>query len=163
MPPLNEPAKPISADQLAKIASEHFLVGKRACSESILMAGCEALGIRSELIPDIALGLAGGLGHQGDTCGVLTGAAMVLSLAIARKENDYARKKMRILQAAGHVHSEFKKQFECTHCRDLCGLDLTTEEGRKKLMEGVRAQKCAQFVEVGARMLARELEALEGS
>jgi len=148
-----------SADRLARTAGEHFLVGHRACSESILMAGCEALGIKSELVPDIALGLAGGVGLQGDACGVLTSAAMVLSLAIAGKETEYPKKKMRIAQAAGRVHSEFKKQFGCTDCRTLCGLDLTTEEGRKKLAEGVKVQKCAKFVEGGAKLLARELDA----
>ena len=152
--------KLISADRLAKAASEHFLVANRACSESILMAGCETLGIKSELIPDIALGLAGGVGGRGDTCGVLTGAAMVLSVAIARKETEYPKKKMRIVQATGRVHSDFKKQFGCTDCRTLCGLDLTTEEGRKKLAEGVKAGKCAKFVEAGAKLLARELDAI---
>jgi len=151
--------KLISADRLARIAGGHFLAGKRTCGESILMAGCESLGIKSELIPDIALGLAGGVGLQGDTCGVLTSAAMVLSLAIARKETEYPAKMKRTVQAAGRVHSEFKKQFGCTDCRTLCGLDLTTEEGRKKLAEGVKAGKCAEFVEAGAKLLARELEA----
>jgi len=152
-------AKPISADQLAKAASEHFLVGNRACSESIVMAGCEAIGIKSELIPDIALGLAGGVGGQGHICGVLTGAAMVLSVAIARKETEYPKKKMRIFQAIDRVHSEFTTQFGRPGCRRLCGLDLTTEEGRKKLAESVKAEKCARFVEAGARLLARELNA----
>ena len=151
--------KPISADHLARTAGEHFLTSNRACSESILMAGCEALEIKNELVPDIALGLAGGIGLQGDACGVLTSAAMVLSLAIARKETEYPKKKMRIAHAAGRIHSEFKRQFGCTDCRTLCGLDLTTEEGRKKLVEGVRLQKCAKFVEAGAKLLARELEA----
>ncbi len=151
--------KPLSADRLARTAGEHFLAGKRTCCESILMAGCEALGIKSELVPDIALGLAGGVGLQGDTCGVLTSAAMVLSLAIARKETEYPKKMKRTVQAVGRVHSEFKKQFGCTDCRTLCGLDLTTEEGRKKLAEGVKAEKCAKFVEAGAKLLARELDA----
>ena len=150
----------ILADQLAKAASEHFLVDNRACSESIVMAGCETLGIRNELIPDIALGLAGGVGGQGDTCGVLTGAAMVLSVAIARKETAYPKKKRRIVQATGRVHREFKTQFGCTGCRGLCGLDLTTEEGRKKLAEGVKGEKCAKFVQAGAKLLARELDTI---
>ena len=152
--------KSISADRLAKAASEHFLVGKRACSESIVMAGCEMVGITSELIPDIALGLAGGVGGQGHVCGVLTGAAMVLSVAIARKETEYPKKKMRIFQAIGRVHCEFKGQFGCADCRTLCGLDLTTEEGRKKLAESVKAEKCAKFVEAGAKLLAREFDAI---
>ena len=133
--------KPALADRMATSAREHFLAGKRTCCESILMAGCETLDIKSALVPDIALGLAGGVGLQGDTCGVLTSAAMVVSLAIARKETEYAAKMKRTVQAAGRVHAEFKRQFGSTYCRTLCGLDLTTEEGRKKLAERVKAEK----------------------
>jgi hypothetical protein len=52
------------------------------------------------------------------------------------------------------------KQFGSADCRSLCGLDLTTAEGRKGLAEGVKAQKCAKFVEAGARLLARELQTI---
>ena len=148
----------IDAGRITKSALNRFLSEKRTCCESILMAGCETLGIKSDLVPDIALGLAGGVGLQGDTCGVLTGSALVLSLAIAKKETDYPKKKMRTLQAVGRVHSKFKKQFGCTNCRSLCGLDLTTAEGNRRLAEGVKTQKCAKFVEAGANLLARELE-----
>jgi len=147
----------IDAEKLAKSALNHFLPEKRTCCESILMAGCEALAIKSDLIPDIALGLAGGVGLQGDICGVLSAAAMVLSLAVAAKETDYTKKKARTLQAVGRLHREFKRQCACTDCRSLCGLDLTTAEGMRKLAEGVKTRKCAKFVEVGARLLAQEL------
>jgi C_GCAxxG_C_C family probable redox protein len=149
----------IDPEELAKTAAGHFAAGKRTCCESILMAGCEALGIQSDLVPDIALGLAGGVGFQGETCGVLTGSALVLSLAVAQKETqtEYPKRMMRTLEAVGRVHKAFKEEFGHSDCRSLCGLDLTTPEGRQKLKEGVRAQKCTKFVQVGARLLANEL------
>ena len=55
----------------------------------------------------------------------------------------------RIAQAAGRIHSAFKKQFRCTDCRTLCGLDLTTEEGRAVLLERL----CAALAAQGARTL----------
>jgi C_GCAxxG_C_C family probable redox protein len=147
--------------KLKEAARQHFLEGKRSCSESILLAGCHALGIESKLIPDIALGLAGGIGLQGDTCGALTGSALVISLAVAEKETqDPAKKKARTLQAAGRVHRQFKQRFGDARCRALCGLDLTTPEGMKELMKGVKEQKCAQFVEAAAELVASELESL---
>jgi C_GCAxxG_C_C family probable redox protein len=150
----------IDADELAQNAHKHFIPGKRTCCESILMAGCEALGIASELVPDIALGLAGGIGLQGDTCGVITSSAMVLSLAVAAKEDDYPKKKMRTLAAVGRLRNAFKEQCGHTDCRSLCGLDLTKPEDRTKLQESVKAQTCAKLVETGARLLARELASL---
>lgn len=152
--------KPVAPDQLAKTALEHFVAGKRTCGESILMAGCEALGVRSDLVPDIALGLAGGVGMRGETCGVLTGSALVLSLAVARKEKEYPKKKMRTAECVGRLHRAFKKECGCSDCRSLTGLDLTTPEGREKLHAGVRAQKCTKYVEIAARILGEELKTL---
>jgi C_GCAxxG_C_C family probable redox protein len=157
-PAAEEGKKRIDPDKLAKTALEHFLAGKRTCCESILMAGCEALGVRSDLVPDIALGLAGGIGMRGETCGVLTSSALVLSLAVALKEKEYPKKVMRTMECVGRVHRAFKKQCGCTDCRSLTGLDLTTPEGRQKLKAGVRAQKCAKYVVTGAKILGEELK-----
>ena len=46
----------IDADRLAETACKHFIPGKRTCCESILMAGCEALEIKSEQL--MPLGMA---------------------------------------------------------------------------------------------------------
>lgn len=148
---------PISPDELASAAGRHFLEGKRSCCESLLMAGCEALGIKNELIPDIAIGLAGGVGLQGETCGVITGSALVLSLAVAKKETEYAKKMMRTVQAVSQVHNEFRKQCGHTNCRSLTGMDLTTAEGRAKHKAEVRVPKCGRYVAVAARLLAERL------
>jgi C_GCAxxG_C_C family probable redox protein len=152
--------KDLDPDKFAETAYQCFIPGKRTCSESILMAGCRALGIESNLVPDIALGLAGGIGLQGNTCGILTTSAMVLSLAVAKKETEYAKKKMRTLQAVGRFYNAFKKSFGKTDCRSISGLDLTTPEGRTKLAEGVKLNTCSIFVREGAKLLAKELNNL---
>jgi len=150
----------IDPDKLSEAAHKYFIPGKLTCCESILMAGCEALEVKSNLVPDIALGLAGGIGLQGKTCAVLTGCALVLSLAIAQRENEYPKKKMATLQAVARVYNAFKEQLGNTECRSLCGLDLTTPEGRKRLQEGVKEQICTRFVQVGSELLAKELQKL---
>jgi len=150
----------INPEKLSETAYQQFIPGKLTCCESILMSGCEALGVKSDLVPDIALGLAGGIGLQGKTCGVLTGCALVLSLAIAQREKEYAKKKMATLQAVGRIYDAFKGRVGSTECRTLCGLDLTTPEGRKKLQESVKEQTCTRFVQVGSELLATELHKL---
>ncbi len=153
----------VHAKQLSAAAFEYFIPRKLTCSESILWAGCDCLGIKSDLVPDIALGLAGGIGLQGETCGVLTGSAMVLSLAMAAKETDYKKKKMGTLQAVGRMRKAFAQKFNHADCRSLCGLDLTTPEGRKELMGHVKADTCAKYVRAGAELLALELNKIQGS
>ena len=145
-------------DTMAKSAIKHFLPRKLTCGESIVLAGLESLGVKSELAPDIALGLGGGVGLQGKTCGVVTGAAMVLGLAVGRVEKDYKKKKMATFKAVGQFSKAFEKEYGCTVCRKLSGLDLTTVEGRKKLMASVKAERCSKLVEFGARTLAGSLQ-----
>jgi len=160
-PEIEPEPKPIDAEILSKAAVEHFLPGGRTCAEALLMAGCEALGVKSELIPDIGLGLGGGIGLLGKTCGVVTGAVMVLGVAVGRKEPDYAKRKKEVFQVVQGFCRSFQKESGTVECRKLCGLDLTTPEGRKALRESVKADKCKKLVERGARMLAESLLRLE--
>ncbi len=147
----------IDADKMAKAAYEHFVPGGLTCCEAMVLVGCDALGVESELIPDITVGLAGGIGFQGQTCGCITGAAMVLSLAVAARESEYLRKRQRTVQATGRLYKKFEETFGTTQCRALCGLDLTTPEGVKALMAGVKAKRCGPLLPATARMLAEEL------
>jgi len=145
-------------DAMAKSAVKHFIPGKLTCGESILLAGLESLGLKTKLAPDIALGLGGGVGLQGKTCGVVTGAAMILGLAVGAVEKDYKKKKMATFKAVGQFSKAFEKEYGCTICRKLSGLDLTTVEGRKKLMASVKADRCCKLVAFGAKTLAKSLQ-----
>ena len=153
-------AAPIDSEKMVATALECFTTGGQGCSESILSAGCQALGIESDLVPDIALGFAAGIGLRGRMCGLLTGSAMAVSLAVAKKEKDYAKKSMQSLQITGRLCNKFAQQFGSCRCRWLCGLDLTTPEGRKKLKEEVKFQVCTRYVRQATESLAKELMAL---
>lgn len=151
MPDKVDPAK------LASAADKHFIKNKLTCSEAVLLAGCDALNITGKLIPDIALGLGGGIGFQGKTCGIITGGVMVISLAIAAREKNYKAKKKRTLFAVADFYKKFEKACGSCDCRVLSGLDLTTPEGRKKMESEVKAKRCARFVQAGAKLLAGQL------
>jgi len=144
-------------DRIAKAALKHFLPGKRTCAEAVLMAGTGALGVKSPLVPDIALGLAGGVGLQGRTCAAILGAAMVAGLAVGVREANYKKKKAATFQAAGEMLRAFEQKHGSTECRKLCGLDLTTPLGRARLVAGVKAKTCSRFVDTAARLMAEAL------
>jgi C_GCAxxG_C_C family probable redox protein len=145
-------------DTMAKSAVKHFLAEKLTCGEAILLAGLESLGVKTKLAPDIALGLGGGVGLQGKTCSVLSVSAMILGLAVGAVEKDYKKKKMATFKAVGQFSKAFEKEYGCTDCRKLSGLDLTTIEGRKKLMASVKVDRCSKLVAFGARTLAMSLQ-----
>jgi len=123
----------------------------------MLLGCCEVLSIESPLIPDIALGMGGGIGVQGHICGIVTGATMVTGLVVGSREADYKKKKMRVFAACGQFLQRFQKAHHTLSCRGICGLDLTTSEGRERLKAGVKTEKCAPMIQAGARMLAEIL------
>jgi|GEM_PF-1106178 len=154
------PCVSCDADAMTKSAIKHYIPGKLTCGEAIILTGLESLGLKTKLAPDIALGLAGGVGLQGKTCAVLTSASMILALAVGVVEKDYKKKKMATFKAVGQFSKAFEKEFGCTECRKLSGLDLTTAAGRKKLMTSVKAQRCSKLVAFGAKTLAMSLQSL---
>lgn len=153
----------IDEERMAAAADRYFMVDDLCCSEAILRTGCEALGIECDLLPDIALGLGGGIGLQGHVCGAISATALVISLAMAKKVPDYSARKMATYEAAGRVCKTLEKRCGSVQCRQMCGLDLTGLEGLQKLMGGVKADKCAGFVKEAARALAEELSRIAAS
>ena len=162
-PRMTEETKRIDPEQVAQRAKHHFVDQGRSCSEACLAAGAEALGIESPLLPEIAVGFAGGIGMQGDVCGAVAGCAMAISLAAARKAQDYAGRKKLAVPAVGRLYRKFAEQCGSVRCADICGLDLTTEEGIAKLRSGARDEKCAPAVAKAARLLGEELNAMDAS
>lgn len=148
----------LSPDAMSKEAMRVYLPEKKTCSEAILAAGCKALGIESKLVPDIALGVSGGVGLQGDVCGVVTGASMVISLAIAGRETDYLKKRNLVWEHVGKFYKDFAGKHGCVECRRLSGLDLTTPEGMAALKDHVKKDTCGKLVDSAARMLGSALQ-----
>lgn len=128
----------IDPDDLAQRATYHFGEKGRSCSEACLMAGAEALGIESPLLPEIAIAFAGGIGMQGDVCGAVPGCVMALSLAAAQQAKEDPQRKAIALPAAGRLYRRFAEQCGSLRCEQICGLDLTTPEGVAQLAAGVR-------------------------
>jgi C_GCAxxG_C_C family probable redox protein len=147
----------IDPEQVAQRATYYFVEKGRSCSEACLQAGAEALGIESPLLPDIAIAFAGGIGMQGDVCGAAAGCTMAISLAAAQKTKDYAGQKKLAVPAAGRLYRKFAEQCGSARCAEICGLDLTTQEGIAKLLSGVRNEKCSPAVAAAARLLGDEL------
>ena len=148
--------------RLATAADKHFMAEKRSCGEAILQAGCEALGIDNELIPDIALGLGGGIGLQGHVCGAVSGAALTISLAMAKKVPDYAARKMATFEAVGRCCRDVERRLGSAQCRQLCELDLTHPDELRKHVDEGKAEKCAGIVKEVAHVLAEELRRIAG-
>ena len=66
-----------TTDQVKQAYADGFM-----CSQSILTVFGPRFGLRAELAGKLSCGLAGGMSWPGQTCGAVTGAVMVLGLAL---------------------------------------------------------------------------------
>jgi C_GCAxxG_C_C family probable redox protein len=144
----------------AEKAVSHFN-GGWSCSQSVLMAYADRLGLDTETASRIAAGFGGGIGHTGRTCGAITGAVMVLGLDYGLEGLEVCDSGSReeLYEKIHELFARFAALHGTTECRKLLGQDLSTEEG----MEAVREQElfeklCTRYVEDAARIVADLVE-----
>lgn len=107
---------------------------------------CQDFDIESEVIPRIASGFAGGIGNTGAVCGAVIGAVMAIGLM--QKKAESIEETFANLAVAQEFRRRYEAEMETISCRELTGLDLTTEEGLEQLMSSEEAQ-AACFTSVG--------------
>lgn len=113
--------------------------------------------IDNEIIPKIAFGFAGGIGNTGDVCGAVAGGVMAISY---KKERGSTMEEA--FQTLG-VIQEFRRRFEAEKntisCRELTGLDLSTQEGLEQSMKNNTAQNvCFPAVGLAYRLVVELLK-----
>lgn len=136
----------------AEAAARHF-DGGHNCAESVLRVFAEDRG-REDLIR-LATGFGGGMGRDGDQCGALSGAVLAIGLLMGRDDPEDREAKERCYDAVREVRRRFREACGRTDCRDLTGVDLTTEAGRQRLEdEGLVTSVCRGAVWEAASIVA---------
>jgi C_GCAxxG_C_C family probable redox protein len=104
------------------------------------MAVCQEFEMETDndAIPRIAGAFAGGIGNTGAVCGSVIGAVMAIGLKQGKAETmEEALSNLKVTQ-------EFRRRFEdemkTISCRELTGIDLSTEEGIQQLMSSDTSQ-----------------------
>lgn len=128
------------------------------CSQAVLGAFCESLGLNAKKAFTLAAGFGGGIGCGGDVCGSLTGAVMVLGLKYGSADAADKTAKNEMYRKARILTEEFKLQAGSLYCRDLLGFDMSTEEGRLAAKRPDAFGECPQFVQVATQILEEMLE-----
>ena len=120
---------------------------------------CQEFEIETEndVIPQIASGFAGGIGNTGAVCGAVVGAVMAIGLKQGRGET------MEEMMGNLAVVREFRRRFEVEMgdigCRELTGIDLSTDEGLKQAMGSDIVQRvCFPAVAASYRLVVELLE-----
>lgn len=135
-----------------------FVEDHLRCSQAVLGAFAEELGLTGELGRKIAGCFGSGMG-MGETCGCVTGGLMALGLRFGRSrpEDEAAREREQAVAQA--FTSRFRERCGATSCRALLGRDVTDPEELTKIKaEGLFYTRCPQFVDAAVQLVEDLLE-----
>ncbi|MBC7218151.1 MAG: C_GCAxxG_C_C family protein [Candidatus Caldatribacterium sp.] len=116
------------------------------CAESVLLGLCEDLGVKNPLIPRIATGFGGGIGHTGNICGAVTGAVMAFGIRFGRENPEDKDTRDRLYLLVESFLQEVEQSLGRLDCFGLIGVRLNTEEGLRRYREENLREKCRQIV-----------------
>jgi C_GCAxxG_C_C family probable redox protein len=122
------------------------------CSQAVFSAFATSIDLPDELALKMSSPFGGGIARQGQVCGALMGALMILGLQHGNvdpqgKEHTY------------QISEEFVRKFKECHgailCRDLLGCDISTTDGMQSAREkNMFTTICPTLVKGTAKLLS---------
>lgn len=128
------------------------------CSQSVLSAYGEAFGLEEQTAFRIAAGFGGGMGRLQGTCGALAGAYMLAGLKHGKIRGDDQEAQERTYSKVQEMAAKFKARFGSDLCSEILGIDLRTEEGRRRFKaENMSARYCEVCIRRASELVEEEL------
>ncbi|WP_111707604.1 C-GCAxxG-C-C family protein [Lutibacter citreus] len=116
------------------------------CCQKTLNAFSEDLNIDMEPALKMTAGFGSGF-TQGEVCGAVSGACMVIGLKYASSDKEDFESKKITKEKVSLFMDEFKKENGTIKCKELLGYDCSTEEGAKIIGEkGLHQKLCPKFI-----------------
>jgi len=109
------------------------------------------------VLPQLASGFGGGVGHKGSLCGALTGAVMAVGMKMGRTDPKDRGTLIKVYDKCQHIWDQFEREFGNVNCFNITGVHLDNEEERQKWLTAGGREKCADLVGKTARMLCDSL------
>jgi C_GCAxxG_C_C family probable redox protein len=153
------------ADLVVRAAEAAYVYERtyHGCSQCVLAALQESLGVGSRDSFKAASGLAGGIARMGRTCGALMGGLMGIGLAFGRdglEDSTTSQGYVRAMELGGELCRRFEKEFGSTQCRDIQkslfgrSFDLRDPQEREAFREAGGYEKCPHVAGKAAELAA---------
>ena len=142
------PRLTLNTEDRVALALMHFKSGFH-CSQSVLAAYADDLGIDEELALRIAAGLAGG-STVGGECGAIGAGYVILGLKHARLEPSFGDtgREEELFGRIRRLVAEFRQRHQSINCIELLGTDVCTPEGRKQALEtNLFTTRCPHYIQ----------------
>lgn len=148
-----------------KRAKELFMQGYN-CSQAVLGAWCEELGLDMETALKISSGFGGGMGRMREVCGAVTGAFMVLGLKYGNTDGKNSTAKgenYKLIQDFTKRYKEVNGR-DTIICRELLGLDGASKpDPAKRTEEYYKKRPCPEMVELASNLLEEFINQPKGN
>ncbi len=141
--------------------SRDYMVRHESCTQSILAAFMEELGIEDPLVLRSAGAMHGGM-LCSLTCGVHTAGLMVLGLLIGREKIETGLDGLfPIIPPGQELVARLNKRIGSHSCKELTGVDFTDPEQAMEFYASRKNEKCFSLVADGAEEIGSFLKELE--
>lgn len=100
-----------------------------SCSQAVFSAYAEELGLDKQISFKVSGAFGGGIARTGETCGVISGALMVIGYKHGKVKAEDKDSKEKTYIVAKEFIDRFKKKHKNLRCTDLLGYDISTPEG----------------------------------
>lgn len=125
-----------------------------SCSQAILSAYAEQLGLERNIALKVSGTFGGGMAGMAGTCGAVTGAFMVIGLKYGKTKPEDEEAKMKAYSLVQEFVKKFKAKNSSIVCKELLGCDISTPEGMQEFKDrGFINAVCPKFVENAAEIL----------
>jgi C_GCAxxG_C_C family probable redox protein len=124
------------------------------CAQAVLESHSGAFGLDSGTSRKIAAAFGGGMANNGQVCGAVSGALMLIGLKYGKYKEDDNNSKENTNKIANEYLSKFKNEFGSIICRELLQYDLSIKEELTKAREsGIFKTFCPLLVKRSAEMV----------
>ncbi len=124
------------------------------CCQSVFSVYAEELGLDRETALKIATGFGGGMGRMAGTCGVVTGAFMIIGLKYGATDAEDKETKEKTYERVREFAKRFTDRNGALLCKELLDCDISTPEGHERAREqNLFSTRCSQFVKDAAEIL----------
>lgn len=131
------------------------------CSQSVFTAFAPDFGIDEDLALKLSTSFGGGA-RNGEICGAVSGALLVIGLKYGHYQSDNSEQKSKAYAISVEFTKRFKEANKSIVCRDLLGYDLTVPEEMACIKEkGLFGDICPKMVKSAVQLLEEILAEYE--
>ena len=128
------------------------------CSQAVFTAFAPDFGIDEKLALMLATSFGGGA-RNGEICGAVSGALLVIGLKYGHWDSTDNEQKSRAYEISVDFTKRFKEANSSIVCRDLLGYDLTVPEDKVFIKEkNLFRTVCPEMVESAVEILEKVLD-----